>query len=160
MKIRTESGWLSVDVEFNLGVRGIDGEFELIEAFSTLRGGFWRRLGGGCRLFVGMKDGELTGLGEAMWTSLALLEGWGDLGLALLGDFRLGVGGFPGDFEDPVEDLGAVKLEDDGGDLILEGGARGDGGLRNLAGTFLFLFPRSKSVGPDICVLLRSELES
>ena len=35
MKMRTESGWLSVDVEFNLGVRGIDGEFESIEAFST-----------------------------------------------------------------------------------------------------------------------------
>ena len=92
-------------------------------------------------MFLGMKEGELTGLGEAMRTCFALVDEWGEFVFELLGDFRFEVGDFPGGKE------AFREAEEDGGDLNLAGGplVPGEEGLRKRAGTFLFLFPRSKS---------------
>ena len=85
----------------------------------------------------------MIGLGEAMRTCFALADECGELGFELLGDFRLELGDFPGG----IEGFKAVDAEEEGGDLNLAGGgALGEEGLRKRAGTFLFLFPRSKSV--------------
>ena len=86
-----------------------------------------------------MKEGELTGLGEAMRACFALVDEWGELGFELLGDFRFEVGDFPGGKE------AFREADEDGGDLNLAGGplVPGEEGLRKRAGTFLFLFPRS-----------------
>ena len=104
-------------------------------------------------MFLGMKEGELTGLGESMRNCLALE--WGELDFELLlGDFRFELGDFPGGIEDFRSE------EEKGGDLVLAGGplALGEDGLRKRAGTFLFLFPRSKSANTGS--LIWSGLES
>ena len=94
-----------------------------------------------------MKEGELAGLGEVIRTCLALVDEWGGLLFELLGDFRLESGDFPGAIDASVEDVRDVNAEEEGGDLNLAGGALlgEEEGLRKRAGTFLFLFPRSKS---------------
>ena len=107
-------------------------------------------------LFLGMKEGELTGLGESMRNCFALE--WGELGFELLlGDLRFELGDFPGGIDDF---RGARSEEEEGGDLALIGGplALGEEGLRKRAGTFLFLFPRSKSANTGS--LIWSGLES
>ena len=112
-------------------------------------------------MLLGMKEGELAGLGEAMRTCLALVDEWGGLVFELPGDFRLELGDFPGAIDASVEDFRDVRAEDEGGDLNLAGGALlgEEEGLRKRAGTFLFLFPRSKSDNTG-CSLLWSELDS
>ena len=94
-------------------------------------------------MFVGMKEGELTGLVEAMRACFALVDEWGELGFELLGDFLLELGDFP----EGAEDFRDLRAEEEGGELNFAGGPLGLGeeGLRKRAGTFLFLFPRSQS---------------
>ena len=91
--------------------------------------------------------GEFTGLGEVMRICLAfLVDECGELGFELLGDFRFELGDFPGGTEASLlEDFRDVKAVDEvGGDLNLAGLGEEEG-LRKRLGTFLFLFPRSKS---------------
>ena len=85
-----------------------------------------------------------------MRTCLAfLVDECGELGFELLGDFRFELGDFPGGVEASLEDFRDLKDVDEVGvDLNnLAGGALlgEEEGLRKRAGTFLFLFPRSKS---------------
>ena len=87
----------------------------------------------------------MTSFGEAMRTCFALVDECGELGFELLGDFLLELGDFPGG----IEDFREVNAEEEGGDLNLAGGGAlelVEEGLRKRAGTFLFLFPKSKSV--------------
>ena len=108
----------------------------------------------GCRLLLEMKEGELAGLGEVIRTCLALVAEWGGLLFELLGDFRLELGDFPGAIDASVEDVRDVNAEEEGGDLNLAGGALlgEEEGLRKRAGTFLFLFPRSKFVWRNVSI--------